>query len=1124
MKDVLKAIYEKNNHLLICSFLVVFGIIYSIAACLDRENGNDIIQFLLLVYALVLFASYCYISEKKFLKWNRKLKDISTGQTEIAVLIGIVCIIIGYMIPYKTQLRNFLFSFQMPLILILIGFNIKKVNSVPELLEQIKLDIRYLLVPYLIFYVTYSVLGIMLYEETVDITVWIDKLFWALESEYEEHSAIGVIWFLNLLFCSKTIFSVIQLMMPNHLKGVCCGIVAFAGYILSVQDMWLFMSLDIALIAVFYLYIGSILKRILDIYEKHHMLVIGSLGAWLILWNRGLYIEFAYRYYPCFPLLLIESLCGSMCIIILSKWIGKYLKLLWIDQRIEKYVALILGIYYLLSCFQQPSGNAVLYDCMYNSVFVLSLAAIVVFIKKLLRKSHALTERAFLTVLSIYIIRLFCNGTMFTLPWPHYFDIVLRIVAMLIVCIKLSDRTWENNKKGFLLIMTVMALIASCFSNGYIFLFDIAIFIVGAMDIPYEKILKEYCIYGIAILGITILGALTGCIKDLIYSGIRHSFGIVYPTDFAAHVVYLALAVWVVFRKIPAKIMAISMIAMSFFLYYYCRARCGTIVMGLSAIIVLLIERIELREISKKPYRKIVKIMDWLVIFWMPLCAAVMIDMSVKYSADEPTLNAINKLISSRLWLAHEAIMEYGIKFFGTAFDMTGGGGDIVTRSAYNFIDSSYCLILLQYGSVILITTCILYMWTVKRAINVGNRRLAMALALIAIHSMIEHHLLELAYNPFLLLAFGELIHTGGHYALKDGRFQKQKYLVGLLYGIISVLVVVLFPRFLSYARTIVTLLQLNQPSKNIFFILIVMSVLFIAIMAIKKSAIILVAYFYRQNPSGRVMVIWLLYIVAMVAMVMFFETVLQRRAHSFTETLERGTKIIQKLRENEEIDPTEIKICVDDIPELYERAEGKITNPILSGGSLASNSETIILTDIKKDLTLLTDNGYLFGELSNQEGIYVKSEKASKIIEEYGIKLQDHYSVRQSVDLDEMAKVNELEFGEGGLLIQGPDHSLGHGPWITVYKGRILVEYRIKLIESAITSGEVAKIRLSVEAGKYVLQEKSINREDFDENGFCVMTIEQRMDSKEWVEFLLLANEGTVLEIEEITYGKNGR
>ena len=56
------------------------------------------------------------------------------------------------------------------------------------------------------------------------------------------------------------------------------------------------------------------------------------------------------------------------------------------------------------------------------------------------------------------------------------------------------------------------------------------------------------------------------------------------------------------------------------------------------------------------------------------------------------------------------------------------------------------------------------------------------------------------------------------------------------------------------------------------------------------------------------------------------------------------------------------------------------------------------------------------------------------------------------------------------------------------------------------------------------MLQEKSINREDFDENGFCVMTIEQRMDSKEWVEFLLLANEGTVLEIEEITYGKNGR
>ena len=266
-------------------------------------------------------------------------------------------------------------------------------------------------------------------------------------------------------------------------------------------------------------------------------------------------------------------------------------------------------------------------------------------------------------------------------------------------------------------------------------------------------------------------------------------------------------------------------------------------------------------------------------------------------------------------------------------------------------------------------------------------------------------------------------------------------------------------------------------------------------------------------------------YMATGVGTIMFLESVFKMKSEGFGETLDRGSQIIEEIRENENTDRAKIKICVDDIPELYERKIGGITNPVLTGASLASQPDIVLLTNIENDLYILTDQGYLFGELSDQQGIYTKDENVVKILEDHGIKMQNHYSVKKDVNLREMAEANNLELSEDeGLLIEGPESSLIHGPWVTIYKGRLQVDYRIKLLESAAETGEVAKIRLSAEAGGNILQEKSINREDFDENGFYVATLEQGMQSKEGVEFLLFANEGTVLEIEQITYGKNNQ
>lgn len=1043
----------------------------------------------------------------------------------VAFWISIAFIVIGHIVPWGTPIRSLIFSFQMPLLFVVAGFHMKEASSVKELLRQIKTDIKYLAIPYILFHVADGLLGIMMYGETVDFTIWIDKLLWASGVSYKEHLAIGAIWILNVLFWSKTIFLILQLIVPKRFNGICCGAIAVVGYMLGTQETWLILSFDVVMVVVFYLYIGSQLQKILELIEKYHILIAAVLGVWLLPWSRGLYIEFAFRHYPWFLLCLIQSLGGVICVILLGKEIQSHIKLSGIINISEKYAIMILGIHHLSGKFSWLWGRGVFYDCVYNLVFLFSLPVIAVCVKKWLGKSRERWEQAFLTVMSIYIIKLFCDTTMFVFPWPRYFDFLLRIAAVAIVWAGLCEKTWKREWKTFLLIGAGVAFTLSCLSNGYMFLFDMALFMIGAAEISYEKILRYYCIYGVIILGLAILGALTGCIKDLIYSGSRHSFGIVYPTDFAAHIVYLFLAIWVVFRKIPAKLMAIIMGALSFFLYYYCIARCGAIVMGISAVAVLVVERIELREISGKPIRKIVKALDWLIIVWMPLCAAAIIDMSVKYSNEKPFLESVNKWISSRLFLAHNAIEQYGIKAFGTAFEMTGGGSDTVSRSGYNFVDSSYCMILLRYGVVILLIICILYMRTTRQAAKQGNRRLSMALALIATHSVIEHHLTEMAYNPFVLLAFAELFPKGSHYAIKEEPYGKEKYFTWFVYGVAGILVLAGLPKILSYIRTMVTLLRLNIPSRNILYILGMLGILFISIMVVKKIAMLLVTCIHRQKPDKKVVVACLLYIALGVRTIMIFETVLKAGSKDFVETLNCGTQIIKEIRENKDIDQEKIKICVDDIPELYERKVGDIKNPVLTGASLASQPDVVLLTNIENDLYILTDWGFLFGELSDQQGIYTKNEEIVKILEEQGVKMWNHYSVKKAVDMQAMAQANGLELSDTkGLLIEGPESSLIHGPWVTVYKGRLQVDYRIKLLDSTTETGEVAKIRLSAEAGRDILQEKSINREDFDENGLCVATLEQGMQSREGVEFLLFANEGTVLEIEGITYGKNNQ
>ena len=731
-----------------------------------------------------------------------------------------------------------------------------------------------------------------------------------------------------------------------------------------------------------------------------------------------------------------------------------------------------------------------------------------------------LWEELYLITFCFYIVRLFLDTTLVNVPWPGFIYNTMRIAVMCIVFLKIGYSNAYKGKEFFFGVCISSLFLLSWMSTWYLFLLEIAVLAVGAVGIPYKKILKVYVWCGIIIMGLAMLGALTGAVRDLTYvkdKTYRHSFGICYPTDFAAHGIYLLLSIWVVYENIPVIIGIIAMLLFAVFQYRYCYTECSEIVAILSAVGMAYVWLVSRIKDKKSLIAKFTWCIDQLLTIFMGICAGVIIWMSFKCGDEYPLLKKIDSIISGRLSLAQRAFKEYGIKYFGTAFDMVGFGSETVRRSGYNFVDSSFCLILVRYGIVALAAVLIIYFIVERKALRSGKRKLMVAFALISIHSVIEHHLLELAYNPFLLLAFADISpESGGQDQAKKKITRNQ---IGYCIG--ATLLLMMMPVIIPYGKTIVTLLRLYEPGRNKYFIAAVLILAAAAVMFIKEVVDLILLKLDKEKICRKK---WRMAAVSggvLLFAVIVSEHTISRKMFLYEESLEAGEKAIAALQE---ADLPPYKIFVDDIPEIYKRRIGGISNRIMTADSAADDVEEdiVLIAKSDRDIFRLTDEGCWFGELSDREGIYTDSEEAIKILEKNGVSMKNHYSVRKEVDLADLAERNGLAMSEnGGLLVEGQDKSLIYGSYDVIYHGRLRIEYKLKLLDSSITDGELAKVRLSFDWGRRIVKEQGLTRADFDENGYCTAVIEEDVNTSEGGEYLLFANGDTRIEIESISYGK---
>lgn len=298
--------------------------------------------------------------------------------------------------------------------------------------------------------------------------------------------------------------------------------------------------------------------------------------------------------------------------------------------------------------------------------------------------------------------------------------------------------------------------------------FYFSMFAIAGKNIPTKKIVSWYFLFGLITLIFIMVSAIFGLIDNLSYvrgGFVRRSFGIVYPTDFSAHVFYLILAYcYLYFDRLKIKhYLVISLIAIA--VYYFCNARLDTIC-------ILLI--IPTMVITKKCLKlSHLNIMDF---SWMltALLAVLTYIGTFLYEYSYNILFKLNMVLSHRISLSSEGLTRFGVHAFGSHVVEHGWGGSSGIKAFnannqsfhYFILDSSFVRSLVIYGFIFTVLLIVLITINAYYLVKINDYVLLGIFLLIAVSSVVDQHMLELAYNPFFLgiIGFGSLktLNKGG--------------------------------------------------------------------------------------------------------------------------------------------------------------------------------------------------------------------------------------------------------------------------------------------------------------------------------------------------------------------------
>lgn len=332
---------------------------------------------------------------------------------------------------------------------------------------------------------------------------------------------------------------------------------------------------------------------------------------------------------------------------------------------------------------------------------------------------------------------------------------ILMFVGLALVLLKIF--LFDDLTPKWLIIdgLALLLLLLTWRTSKEFSLFSMGIFVLGARNVNFKRIIKIYLYIGLLLLAFVVLSAMAGLIRNLVYRRdmtniIRQSFGIAYPTDFAAHVLYLILAyAYLKFGKIKWYDYVVFLAAAGF-LVKFSDARLSAYAIILAIPVLWIGQRAQKDHLLSR----FIASFYWAV----PIVSAYLVIIaSYFFRPSSHFLNKINNASSGRLYLGHKAISEYGFSMFGKQIVEHGWGGanglkmSQSSPSNYFFVDSSFLRMTILYGIIMAIIILLAMTKISWDSFQKESFALASIIVIVSVSAMVEQRLLDLAYDPFLI-------------------------------------------------------------------------------------------------------------------------------------------------------------------------------------------------------------------------------------------------------------------------------------------------------------------------------------------------------------------------------------
>lgn len=312
---------------------------------------------------------------------------------DIAKAIAIFAMIEGHTAPYGGPLRNFIYSFHMPLFFIATGFTSHPSQNWPDFFKSLKKDFLRIMLPAIGIQALNGLISFLMYHENAlsSIHLRVEQMLWASSFDIYGHSCVGMIWFLVAMFWTKTLFNLIFLIFPTKYNGTIFLALGFLGKILSDKQIYFPQSLDVCLVAVMFVYMGYVFKKIYPLFEKYQAPITAvCFFFWIYCYESGITIDVGGRLYPHFIAGVLSSICACLAIFTFSQALESCRPVSFVLSAMGRHTLTILCVSFLdWIAIAYWSNKGYTYAYIARPAIVLAVTFVVVMawcgIKKLLR-------------------------------------------------------------------------------------------------------------------------------------------------------------------------------------------------------------------------------------------------------------------------------------------------------------------------------------------------------------------------------------------------------------------------------------------------------------------------------------------------------------------------------------------------------------------------------------------------------------------------------------------------------------------------------------------------------------------------------------------------------------------